>query len=255
MIAVSRIAVRMCLVPCLAFAAQPPPLSLSHAWIVVPPGAKERTLLEQAGFRVAPTVNRHEGQGTASITVELLNGFLELMYPDSTVPVAPGSQAAATKFRMKSTWRETGYSPIGIVFDRTSATPERFPFPTWRVSAEWMDPGTSIEMLTPREMPKALSLSISSHAHSTVQSENVVLARDSVRGAMFRHPNGARRLTGMRVIAPGADALPPSAGYIGRHRLMTFEVGDQWLLEVTLDHGRQRVTRDLRPGLPMVIHY
>jgi len=59
----------------LVLAAQAPPLTLSH--------------------------NRHEGQGTASITVEFLNGFLELIYPDLTVPVSAGLQAGAEKFRLR----------------------------------------------------------------------------------------------------------------------------------------------------------
>lgn len=187
-----------------AFAADAPPLVLSHGWIVVKAGARERTALEKAGFRIAPTINRHDGQGTASVTVELLNGFLELIYPDSSVPISPATKAGAEKFRLKSAWRETGYSPIGIVFDRTPATPEKLPFPTWRVSADWMEKGTFIEIMTPKEMPKAVSLSISSHPASTREKENEALARDPVKGAMFLHPNGARRLTGLRVVAPPA---------------------------------------------------
>ncbi len=237
-----------------AVATEPPPLTLRHSWIVVSTGAPERKALESAGFRIAPTVNRHEGQGTASVTVEFLNGFLELLYPDSTVPVSPTLRAGAEKFRLKSAWRETGYSPIGIVFDRTRATPKAFPFATWRVSADWMEPGTFIEMMTPREMPKAVSLSISSHSGNS-ETENERLARDPVDGAMFRHPNGARRLTGLRVVAPGADRLPPAASYIAGHGLVTFDIGSQWLLDVTLDNGKQVVTKDLQPDLPMVIHY
>jgi hypothetical protein len=236
-------------------ASDPPPLKLSHAWIVVKTGAAEGRALEKAGFRIAPTINRHDGQGTASVTVELLNGFLELIYPDPTVPVAPAARAGAEKFRLKSAWRETGYSPIGIVFDRTAATPEALPFPTWRVSADWMEKGTFIEMMTPREMAKAVSLSISSHPASTRESENEALARDPVKGAMFLHPNGARRLTGLRVVAPGANALPPAASYIAEHGLVKFDGGSEWLLDVTLDEGRQGVTKDLQPDLPMVIHY
>jgi hypothetical protein len=236
------------------FATEAPPLTLSHGWIVVATGARERSALEKAGLRIAPTVNRHEGQGTASVTVELLNGFLELIYPDPAVPVSLASQAGAEKFRRKSAWRETGYSPFGIVFDRTPATPEKFPFATWRVSADWMGKGTFIEMMTPKEMPRAVSLSISSHP-ATPESENEVLARDPVKGAMFLHPNGARRLTGMRVVAPSADRLPPAASYIADHGLVKFDVGSRWLLDVTLDGGKQGVTRNLEPDLPMVIHY
>lgn len=238
-----------------AFAADAPPLALSHCWIVVRTGAPERKALEKAGFRIAPTINRHEGQGTSSVTVELLNGFLELIYPDPTVPVSSAMQAGAAKFRLKSAWRETGYSPIGIVFDRTPATPEDLPFPTWRISTDWMEKGTFIEMMTPKEMSKAVSLSISSHAASTRERENEALVRDPVKGAMFLHSNGARRLTGLRVVAPSVDGFPPAASYIAEHRLVKFDVGSQWLLDVTLDNGSQGVTKDLQPDLPMVIHY
>ena len=236
-----------------AFAADAPPITLSHAWIVVATGARERAALEKAGFRIAPTVNRHDGQGTASVTVELLNGFLELIYPDPTVPVSPGLEAGAEKFRRKSAWRETGYSPIGIVFDRSPSTPEKFPFATWRVSADWMDKGTFIEMLTPKEMTRAVSLSISSHPAAR-ESENEKVASDPVKGAMFLHPNGARRLTGLRVVAPGADGLPPAASYIAGLGLVKFDVGGRWLLDVTLDGGKPGVTRSLEPDLPMVAH-
>jgi hypothetical protein len=235
-------------------AAGSPPLALSHAWIVVTTGAPERRSLEKAGFRIAPTVNRHDGQGTASVTVELLNGFLELIYPDPTVPVSPAFQAGAEKFRLKSAWRESGYSPIGIVFDRTDATPEKFPFATWKISADWMEPGAFIEMLTPKELPKAVSLSISSHAH-TSESENATRASDPVRGQLFLHSNGARRLTGLRVVAPNANGFPPAASYLADRGLIKFDVGQKWLLDVTLDNGRQGISKNLEPDLPMIIHY
>ena len=217
-------------------------------------GAPERSVLETAGFRISPIVNRHDGQGTASISVEFLNGFLELLYPDSTVSVSPHLKRAAEKFKLKSRWRETGYSPIGIVFDRTPATPDSFPFPTWRVTADWMDEGTFIQMLTPKETPKALSLSISSHGRSA-RDENTARAKDPKTKEMFLHPNGARTLTAFKVIAPGADLLPPAASYAQDRGIMRFEVGDGWILDVTLDNAAQKQTKDFRPTLPLVMHY
>jgi hypothetical protein len=236
-------------------AGEPVPFTLSHAWIVVTAGAPERAALEKAGFRIAPTVNHHEGQGTASVTVELLNGFLELIYPDQSVSVSPALKAGAEKFRLKSRWRESGYSPIGIVFDRTPGWTGTLPFPTWRITADWMEKGTFIEMMTPKETPKTVSLSISSQAASTREKENEALARDPVKGAMFLQPNGARRLTGLRVVAPDAESLPASAAYISARGLMTFDVGGRWLLDVTLDGGAKGVTKDLQPDMPMTIHY
>lgn len=214
------------------------PLKLSHAWIVVKEGAAERTAFERAGFQIDPNVNHHEGQGTSSITVEFENGFLELMYPDANVSVT--NAVAAEKFRLKSQWRESGYSPIGLVFDRTASTPTAFPFATWKVTSDWLEKGTFIEMLTPRDMPKALSLSIASHTSDT---------------RAFHHPNGTKRLTSVHVIAPSADQLPPAASYIAEHGQAKFDVAKDWLLEVTLDEGRRGITKDLRPDLPMLIHY
>jgi hypothetical protein len=237
----------------IGFAIDAPPLALSHVLISVTTAAPERRALEKAGFRIAPTINRHDGQGTASVTIELLNGYLELVYPDPTVPVLPALQAGAEKFRLKSAWRETGYSPIGIAFERTAATPEKFAFATWRISPDWMEKGTFIEMMTPKEMPKAIWLFI--HPPGARESENEALARDPVKGAMFLHRNGARRLTGLRVVAPTPDSFPPAASYIAAQGLVKFDVGKRWLLEVTLDNGKQRKTKNLEPDLPMVIHY
>jgi hypothetical protein len=220
-------------------------LNLSHAWIVVKTGAAERTALEKAGFLIAPTVNRHDGQGTASISVEFLNGYFELLYPDPTVPVSEALKAGAERFRLKSEWRTTGYSPIGIVFQRTAATPDPFPFPTWRVTAEWMGKGRFIELLTPRETPKAVSLSISPFVEPARKPGDPVA----------QHPNGARRLTAIRVTAPSADLLPPSASYIQSKRLMKFDVGSVWLLDLTLDAAKQGITKDFRPELPLIVHY
>ena len=72
---------------------------------------------------------------------------------------------------------------------------------------------------------------------------------------MFDHPNGARRLTAVRVVAPTADGLPPAASYLPERGLLKVEVGTQWLLDLTLDAGRQGMTKDLRPGLPLVVRF
>ena len=91
--------------------AAPPQLSafeLDHLWIVVPPPAAERSALERAGFQIAAKLNHHAGQGTSSITVELDNGFLELIYPDDTVPVAPALAAVHTRFQQRAAWRTSG---------------------------------------------------------------------------------------------------------------------------------------------------
>ena len=50
------------------------PVELDHFSLWVSPGAPERAAFEKLGFRIAPAINRHEGQGTASCTIEFWNG-------------------------------------------------------------------------------------------------------------------------------------------------------------------------------------
>jgi hypothetical protein len=229
------------------------PLALDHVWIFVTPGAPERKVLEKAGLRIAPDVNQHDGQGTASVTVEFLNRYLELIYLDDKVSVAPGMEAAMKKFQARAAWHETGASPFGIGTHRTGSTPAEFPFPTWKITAEWMPKGSFMEMLTPREMWKAPSLFVT--ADPLDEAANRKLAADPVKGKRFLHPNGARFLTGVRVIVPNGVELPPSAGYLAAAGAAKFDVGPAWLMEVTLDDAKQKVTQDLRPDLPLLIHY
>jgi hypothetical protein len=126
-----------------------PQIEFDHVWIMVSPNAPERAALQRAGLQISPDINRHDGQGTASITVEFENAFLELMWPDSTVPVSPGLERAAEKFRQRMLWRSSGWCPIGIGFRRTTPSDDAFPFPTWSTTAPWLPAGSAIEMLTP----------------------------------------------------------------------------------------------------------
>lgn len=230
-----------------------PPLELDHVMIYAMPGAPEKDALAREGFVIAPTVNRHDGQGTSSVTVEFVNGFLELPYPDPSVRISPALAAVAQKFKDRSNWRATGLSPFGLQFHRTAATPADFPFPTVKVHADWMAPTESIEMLTPREMTNALGLFIPPYAVD--EAANLKLLDDPVKGAMFRHPNGARRITGVQVVMPSADRLPPAAPYVSDTGAAKFTVGNEWLMILTLDDGRQGKVHDFHPDLPLVIHY
>jgi hypothetical protein len=146
-----RIALSILLAAASARPADQPTLQFDHVWIMVSPNAPERAALERAGFQIASQINHHEGQGTSSITVEFQNAFLELMWPDASVSVAPGLERAAEKFHQRMLWRTSGWSPIGIGLHRTGQGNDSLPFPTWSTSAPWMPAGSAIEMPTPRD--------------------------------------------------------------------------------------------------------
>ena len=215
-------------------------VQFDHLWIVVSRDAPERAVLEKAGFRIAPAVNKHEGQGTASITVEFQNSFLELVWPDPTVSVSPGLERGAEKFRQRMLWRTSGWCPIGIVMHRVSNDP--LPFPTWSVSPPWMQPGTAMEMLMPRDDTRSPSLSI--HPPSVDQAKFATA-----------HPIGVKRITALRLIAP-KDYQPIEAlSYVEKQSVLKLTSGDAWAVELTFDKGARRKSNDFRPELPLLIRY
>jgi len=235
--------------------ALPRAAQLDHVWIATAAGAvKERAALEAAGFRISPIINRHEGQGTASATVEFENGFLELIWPDDSVPVnATGGVRGKQRFIERMNWRTNRVSPLGIALRRTSATPSKFPFETWEVTSEWMAPGTAMLMLTPRGS-RAVNIAI--HPHGTDEAANLrAIAAGGEDSAKFLHPNGARRITGLLIIAEGEDGLPPSADFVRTAGAADLRVGKEWLMELTLDAGRAGKMRDLRPTLPLIVRW
>src|SRR5260370_39573663 len=93
-------------------------LEFDHVWIVVTRDAPERVALERAGFKISPDVNRNDGQGTASVSAEFLNAYIELMWPDPTVSVARGTERGVNKFKDRVDWHTNRWCPIGIPLQR-----------------------------------------------------------------------------------------------------------------------------------------
>src|SRR5882724_12435939 len=140
-------------------ASSEPQLEFDHVWIVVTRDAPERAALERAGLKISPDVNRHDGQGTASISAEFINSYLELIWPDPTVSVSQGAERGVEKFKNRMNRRTSGWCPIGIALHRTGQGPT-LPFSTWSIAPDWMPKGTAIEILTARDDRKSPSFFI-----------------------------------------------------------------------------------------------
>jgi len=233
-----------------------PNLEFDHVWIVVHPDAPERAALERAGLQISPNVNHHDGQGTSSITTEFQNSYLELMYPDPKVSVDPGHEAVVEKFRNRMLWRTSGWCPIGIGLHRTSAGKESFPFPTWTVNMPWMPAGSGIEILTARDDTKSPSIFVEPPALGVDEAKNIAaIQMKSTDSAVFQHPLGVQRITAVRLVSPSKYQPAPAVSYLEKLGVVTVQSGDEWMLEIVFDGGKQASSKDLRPDLPLVIHY
>ena len=226
-------------------------LEFDHVWIVVSRDAPERAALERAGLKISPDVNRHDGQGTASISAEFLNAYLELMWPDPTVSVAPGAERGVEKFKNRMNWRASGWCPIGIGLHR-AGPPTPLPFPTWTIAPDWMPKGTAIEILTGRDDTKSPSFFIEPPVLAVKEKgkiDNASPARTA--SSASDHPIGVERITDIQLIRPPVAAFT----YLEKTRIFKSAEGKEWAIEITFDGGRKTQTKDLRPDLPLIIHY
>jgi len=229
------------------------PIEFDHAWIVVAPGASERSALEKAGFTISPNVNHHDGQGTSSISVEFENSYLELIWVDPNVSIAPGAERGTEKFRQRALWRTSGWSPIGLGFRRMAPTDPSFPFPTWSVSPGWLPKGSAIEILTPRDDANSPSLFLTPRSLAVDEKMNgKVPERPTVALA---HRIGTRRVTALHLVTPAGYKPIAALDYLQKDGLVTINQGKEWVLELEFDQRARGQVKDFRPDLPLLIRY
>jgi hypothetical protein len=229
-------------------------LEFDHVWIVVSRDAPERAALEHAGLKISPGVNRHDGQGTASISAEFLNAYIELMWPDATVSVAPGAERAVEKFKNRMNWRTSGWCPIGIGLHRVGSGP-KLPFPTWSIAPDWMPKGTAIEILTARDDTKSPSFFIEPAVLAVNEEANRKIDKNDPKRVTFEHPIGVERITEIHLIRPKEYQPVPAFTYLEQASIFKRCEGKEWAIEITFDAGRKAQTKDLRPDLPLILHY
>lgn len=231
-----------------------PELEFDHVWIVVTRDAPERVALERAGFKISPNVNRNDGQGTASVSAEFLNAYIELMWPDPTVSVAQGAERGVEKFKNRMNWRTSGWCPIGIALHRTGPiTP--LPFPTWSIAPEWMPKGNAIEILTARDDTKSPSFSIEPLLFAVKEEANRKIPETDPKRAVFEHPIGVERVTAIQIIRPKEYQPVAAFTYLEQAGVFKSTKGKEWAIELTFDDSRKSQTQDLRPDLPLVIRH
>jgi len=229
-------------------------LEFDHVWIVLTRDAPERAALERAGLKISPDVNRHDGQGTASVSAEFFNAYIELMWPDPTVSLAPGAERGVEKFKNRMNWRTSGWSPIGIGLHRTGPS-TTLPFPTWSIAPDWMPKGTAIEILTAGDDTKSPSFFIEPPVLAVKEEANRKLAENDPKRSKFKHPIGVERVTAIQIIRPKEYQPVAAFTYLENAGIFKVSEGTKWAIEITFDAGRKSQTKDLRPDLPLIIHY
>jgi hypothetical protein len=230
-------------------AAQDPRVELDHVFITVRPGAEaEMAALRSAGFTVDSLVSRHDGQGTASVAVMFGNAYLELIWPDSMVPVEPQHAETAQWFRDAEAWRTSGQSPFGLGLHRMPGDTAALPVPVELEPAEWLEPGAAYELL--RQPPDSLAAEFFVVPPMSAVPSWIERLRER-RPELLQHPGGGDEVALVRVHGPPEHE--PTAFRVLRPGRVEMVLGSEPLLEVHLAGGDRGQRVDLRPILPLVV--
>jgi hypothetical protein len=241
--------------PDAATAATARAVEVDHLDLVTSPGAPEAAALREAGLRVDGRVTRHQGGGTASMSVLFENAYLELLFPDSAAGDGASSPEEREYWRKVFAWRETGASPIGVGLRRREGAPDALPFPTSVMPPQpWMQHMGEMRLVTTNDEWLAPGVFVVPRTMA-VPSWIGRMQRDTTAASPLRHPLGVRRLTGVRVVVARAGGMVPSVARLHEAGVLRVERGGAPLVELTFDGGGRGGARDLRPALPLVLRF
>jgi len=211
-------------------------VELDHLFICVSRGAPEAEQLIQFGLREGPS-NIHPGQGTANKRFFFRNAMLELLWVENPLD-AQSQQTAPTKLWERWSGRGTGTCPFGIIVRPANAEHQSVPFPAQEYQPIWLPPDLKI-YLSPARLEEPMWLFMP------------FLERLQHEKRFVEHPNGAREITRLTLIAP-VPLRSPAAHALVEEATLSVGEGPDYLAMIELDHGLRQNSIDFRPHLPLV---
>ena len=221
-------------------------LAVDHFYILVSKKAPEAVSLQQIGLNIDPDTSVHTGQGTASVSFLFYNFYLELIWIDNSEELGK----ALPNLKQKFDASKSGGSPFGIGLHRVNPDMNSLPFPTYSYFAEWMKPGTTIELahiIHPNE-PEIFVVPPYMAWNEQIKVAPQLLGR-------INHDLGLKNLSGIRIIGPGLPTISDAITTLKDQNLVKFKSGDSHLVELIFDHGLNGKTVDVRPSLPLILRY
>ena len=242
--AVTIAAVVVALTPWTAGPVSAQPLEIDHVFVFASPDAPEAAVLREAGFVVFPETSRHQGQGTASISVMFENAYLELIWIDDA------EEFAAVGLGMAERRASEAGSPFGTGLRRTSPDAE-IPFPTETYTNTWMTGMPPIEMVPWSGAVREPLIFVV----PDMMSWDTTLGQVPQLAQFTEHDTGVGALTAVRLEGPGLPTESEAISALGELGVVEFVSGFEHVAHLTFDEGAQGETLDLRPSLPVVLHY
>jgi hypothetical protein len=219
-------------------------MELDHIFVLVPLAAEAAAQgLDRVGLAEGSR-NSHAGQGTACRRFFFENAYIELMWV--TDPNEAQSELTQ-RTRLWERWskRMSGACPFGIVLRAgATASADDCPFSSWAYHPSYLPPTLSIDIAagTPLEEPEFFYLGFQR-----------ARARQGLEPTSHRIP--VNRLTSVDVSLPASVSRSSAARALERTGLLSFTAASDYVISLTFDGSAPQQTADLRPDVPIVLHW
>lgn len=213
-------------------------LELHHFFILVEPEAKVAELLLSLGMKEG-TRNKHQGQGTSNRRFNFLNGTLEFLWVHNE---AEAHNGPGQNMLFPERAKDPTASPFGIILNRKDNDSLSMPFEGWKYQPVYFEPpwafhvgANSSNLLEPLcfYMPFIDPESPASHKIEP----GIFKSISKVHVYTPSEP-----LSDVLLVADSADRL-------------SIDHGEQNLMEITFDAHQSARSIDLRPDIPLIIHW
>jgi GNAT superfamily N-acetyltransferase len=219
-------------------------IEIDHIFVMTSFAAPEARCLIDLGLREG-SPKRHPGQGTSNRRFFFANAMLELLWVDDIADATCGP-AAGTCLAERWAQRSCTASPFGICLRPARGQPQVAPFPTW----DYLPPYSPLALpvaRSSRQIEEPLLFFIPFHRR---MDELPAAQREPIE-----HPLGVHELTSVRVRAPGMNPPSPCMQRALATGAFSVDAGSEWLMELGFDGERRQRSADLRPTLPLVLHW
>lgn len=240
-----------------------PDLSLDHLniWVNNPKVAQKR--LMELGFSTVPDSlsQVHHGQGTTGKYFHFLNGYLELIYINNQQEFdANNTLNDQLDFKERADFNKNGASPFSIALKMKKYEVDKIPFECIQYHQEWMPKDQSIYAAKNSKLKlKEPSIfvvypSLESDQFDSIEDLGKIPDDYAFAREFYKHPNGAKRITEIRITTTEFEKESQSIQALNRMPLLEVKEGNDHLLELFFDQNIQKKKYDLRPELPLIIY-
>lgn len=212
-------------------------LELHHFFILVTPGEKIAERLSSIGLQEG-TRNTHAGQGTSNRRFNFPNGTLELLWVHDKKEALNGP---GREMYLSERSNEKTASPFGVILNRKDHQTVDMPFEGWKYQPVYFQPPRAFHIgANSRNLmePLCVYMPFIEPGKTTENKDNTSFGP----------------ISKIKIYTP-ANPISDVLAITGKADRVSIIHGKKHLMELTLNQNKQGYTKDLRPDLPLIIHW